>query len=527
MQTKRVFLCALSNPIEDPAAFGPLWAALENENIEVEPARSLLEPLGAKEKAEEFNRALRSMRYDWIFDLSGGDLANLCLPYIDYEAYANSRTWYAAFSDGTCLVNALAACAHRKAALYPLWEQEEISGVLRLMESGALEPKIVSLNKARFNRHTPVYGGNMRCLMKLSATGRMPQMSGAYLFLESYSARWQQFASLAAQMKQTGLLDEICGVIFGRFNRLEADACSRGNALRIMEHYMREQLGNADVPFFSADEIGHIPGSDGIWISAGRPRLPHFECEQPASASLSALRHGLIEEDAKSTDDAFAKTDGLPAARAGEDTPSKRATLEGLIENSASQSDPLEKKDACPTRQDGDRLPEQHERLFQMLPSPLKAEKEAAKKDGSTHNPNKENESPAAGQSAPVSKPLVRASVPRSLLQAQPAETYAGKPCSAPVTSSPEQAAHVPDEQELALRAARFANSFNTPEMKKRAGGVRSGVSVQTSARHPFKAAPSRVQSRPKTARRAAPGKQNRPLRKTEKLLHPGEKKTD
>lgn len=289
----RILLCALSDPLRDEKSTEMVFDLFEGTGIEVELARSTFEDMTPREKAEEFNQALRAQRYSWIFDLSGGDLANLVLPYIDYEAYANSETYYAAFSDGTCIVNALAACSSKKAALFGLWQQSKAKRVMELIEKGHLEPEIVPLTQEKLPRRAKIFGGNIRCLLKLAGTGRMPDMSGGYLVLESMSAGAFRFSSMAAQLDQCGLFKNIRGVILGRFNRLERECGSRNQALgymmNILEGYVSEETA-----FYEAPRLGHLENGEGIWIS---PTVPMGSREETA-----ALRQATVEPDAKTAE---------------------------------------------------------------------------------------------------------------------------------------------------------------------------------------------------------------------------------
>ena len=62
-----------------------------------------------KERAESLMEFYRDDTVRAIFDLSGGDLANEILPYLDYEIIAHSDKFFWGYSDLTTVINAIYA----------------------------------------------------------------------------------------------------------------------------------------------------------------------------------------------------------------------------------------------------------------------------------------------------------------------------------------------------------------------------------------------------------------------------------
>lgn len=279
MAELRIYLCALSNPIQSRTHYEGLVSEFEKAGLIVELSDLLELDVPARRKAEDFNKAVRSGRYSWIVDVSGGDLANLVLPYLDYEAYASSTAWYAGFSDCTCIVNALAVRSHRKAMLFPLWNQTVPDQAIALFRGRSLPVPIRPLkNSGPWPRHARVSGGNIRCFLKLAGTEWMPSAAGSFLILESMSADWNAFRSMAAHLDQCGLLEGIQGIVLGRFNRLEDQLGGRSAALESMTDCLSGLCGE-DIGWYAADTIGHIPNSTGLWISP-QPSFEEVEIEQ-------------------------------------------------------------------------------------------------------------------------------------------------------------------------------------------------------------------------------------------------------
>lgn len=267
MASIRVYLVALSNPITDRTKYERLVSIFAQANIELELSPYLEQDLSPLKKAADFNKAVRSGRYAWIADVSGGDLANLVLPYLDYEAYAHSRTIYCAFSDGTCIVNALAVKAKRRALLFPLWNQISMQQAIRIFQGNPLEIPMQSLNgHVPWPKHARLAGGNIRCFLKLAGTPYMPCCKGGYLVLESMSADWNAFRSMSAHLSQAGVFQELQGIVLGRFNALETQFGSRQATLEAIVSFL-EPLCEHYTDWFSLETFGHIPNSTALWIS--------------------------------------------------------------------------------------------------------------------------------------------------------------------------------------------------------------------------------------------------------------------
>ncbi len=267
MSAIRVYLVALSNPISDRTKYERLVAIFAQAGIELELSRYLEQDLPPMTKAADFNKAVRSGRYAWIADVSGGDLANLVLPYLDYEAYAHSRTIYCAFSDGTCIVNALAVKAQRRALLFPLWNQVSMQQAIRIFQGQPLDMPVQSLNgPVPWPKHARLAGGNIRCFLKLAGTPYMPCCKGGYLVLESMSADWNAFRSMSAHLSQAGAFQELQGIVLGRFNVLETQFGSRQATLKAIVSFLKPLCENY-TDWFSLDTFGHIPNSTALWVS--------------------------------------------------------------------------------------------------------------------------------------------------------------------------------------------------------------------------------------------------------------------
>ena len=74
----------------------------------------------AKEKGESFMSLYRNIEIKAIFDISGGDLANEVLPYLDYEFISKNPKPVFGYSDVTTVLNAINSQASIPTYLYQI-----------------------------------------------------------------------------------------------------------------------------------------------------------------------------------------------------------------------------------------------------------------------------------------------------------------------------------------------------------------------------------------------------------------------
>ena len=113
---KRIGLLGLSNPCSKERV-NKVVAFLEQLAVDIVVSDRISHHSSGKQRAEIFNQMMKE-NLDFVFDLSGGNLANEVLPYIDYELYAQSKTIFHGYSDVTCVLNALAS--YRPCVLFQL-----------------------------------------------------------------------------------------------------------------------------------------------------------------------------------------------------------------------------------------------------------------------------------------------------------------------------------------------------------------------------------------------------------------------
>lgn len=202
-----------------------------------------------------------------IFDISGGDIANEILPYLDFELIAKSGKSFWGYSDLTTVLNAVYAKTGRPSVLYQIRNL-----IYRDAESQKkyFSNTVLCGKRDLFSFHYEfvqgrhlegiAVGGNIRCLLKLAGTEYWPDMGQKVLVLESFHGKVPQMVTYLNQLKQIGVFEEINGILLGTFTEMEEESCVP-DITELVKRYAGTRL-----PIVKTDEIGHGADSKGIVI---------------------------------------------------------------------------------------------------------------------------------------------------------------------------------------------------------------------------------------------------------------------
>ncbi|MBQ9119029.1 MAG: LD-carboxypeptidase [Lachnospiraceae bacterium] len=225
----------------------------------------------ARERAQALMRFYEDEEITEIFDISGGDLANGVLPYLDYERIASSEKRFWGYSDLTTVINAIYAKTGKASVLYQvrnlLYEDKErqrVNFYNTVIERGKqlFQPEYHFVQGSRMRG--VVVGGNIRCFLKLAGTEYMPDLRDKILLLEGRSGTAAQMETYLCQLQQLGAFDKVAGVLLGTFTQMEAENC-----VPTMEMLVKRMV-RSDLPIAVTREIGHGADSKGIVIGEER-----------------------------------------------------------------------------------------------------------------------------------------------------------------------------------------------------------------------------------------------------------------
>lgn len=220
-----------------------------------------------KERADALMDMYNNDEIKAIFDISGGDLANGVLPYLDYDVISKSDKVFYGYSDLTTIINALYTKTNRKSVLYQIrnliYDNRDVqidnfknSIINNQNDLFDIDYKFVQGNEMQ----GVVIGGNIRCFLKLSGTEYMPNFDNKILLLESYGGTIAQMNTYLNQLQQLGAFDKINGVLLGTFTQMESE-----NIVPTMEMIIKEYV-RSDTPIAVTRDIGHGTDSKGIVI---------------------------------------------------------------------------------------------------------------------------------------------------------------------------------------------------------------------------------------------------------------------
>ena len=231
----------------------------------------------AKERAQALMDFYKDDEIEAIFDISGGDIANGILPYLDYDAIADSRKVFWGYSDLTTVINAIYAKTGRASVLYQIRNLTGRHGQQQCKDFGntvtgrgddlfRINYRMVTagqgVKSGEKRMHGIVVGGNIRCFLKLAGTEYMPDLQDKILLLESYHGTVAQMETYLRQLEQLGAFRKAAGILLGTFTQMQ----EQGSDISI-ETLVREIAGR-DMQIAVTGQIGH--GSDSKGICIGR-----------------------------------------------------------------------------------------------------------------------------------------------------------------------------------------------------------------------------------------------------------------
>ena len=264
-------LVGCSNPLKDVyrPVVDQLVKILEDRGLEVEVSEYLTDDtlIGRGEKrARELESFFLDPEMGHIFDISGGDLANTVLGHLDLDTIKDSQAVFYGYSDLTTILTALAKNGNQAVnfQLRNCLVNKDLlkSGYFDRLLAGKDQTKEIDELEVAFVRGSemagPVYGGNLRCLLKLAGTPYWPDFTGSILLLEAYRGKPELVASLLEQCRETGIFNQISGVLLGTFSELD-----KLKESRLPEEILLDLLP-ANLAIAKTEFIGHRSDAKAI-----------------------------------------------------------------------------------------------------------------------------------------------------------------------------------------------------------------------------------------------------------------------
>ena len=265
-------VCSNGKKIEDRARLEKLEVVLKEMSLVPVFSSYIYEnkfgrSASAKWRADELMKFYEDDSIKAIFDISGGDLANEVLDYLDYDIIRKKNKPFFGYSDLTTVLNAITTKTQQVTYLY------QIMNIIDSVERRADFEKTLLDNKRdltdiswRFLQGESiegiVVGGNIRCFLKLAGTEYFPNLDNKVLFLEGMSTTIEGLITHLTQLKQIGVFNKISGLLLGTFTKIEQNFQIE-DIYEILKDFVPE-----NIPIVKTVEVGH--GKDSKMLLIGQ-----------------------------------------------------------------------------------------------------------------------------------------------------------------------------------------------------------------------------------------------------------------
>ena len=219
----------------------------------------------AQVRAEELMSFYKNKEIKAIFDISGGDIANEVLDYLDYDVIKRNYKPFFGYSDLTTVLNTLGSQTNKVNYLYQILNIIESEEIRISFENTFMKNEQILFDvKWKFLQGSSVegevIGGNSRCFLKLAGTRYFPEVDNKVLFIEGLGTSIEGLATHLAQLKQIGVFDKISGLLIGTFTKIEKEF-SVEELFKLVQDYIPSSLSVA-----KTQEIGHAKNSKALKI---------------------------------------------------------------------------------------------------------------------------------------------------------------------------------------------------------------------------------------------------------------------
>ena len=222
---------------------------------------------GAKSevRAEELMSFYKNKEIKAIFDISGGDIANEVLDYLDYDVIKRNYKPFFGYSDLTTVLNALGSQTNEVNYLYQILNIIESKEIRTSFENTFMKSEQTLFDvKWKFIQGSSVegevIGGNIRCFLKLAGTRYFPEVENKVLFIEGLGTSIEGLVTHLSQLKHIGVFDKISGLLIGTFTKIEKEI-SVEELFELVQEYIPSSLAVDKI-----HEVGHAKNSKALII---------------------------------------------------------------------------------------------------------------------------------------------------------------------------------------------------------------------------------------------------------------------
>ena len=271
--SSKVGIIAPASAPVDPNTLAAGLMALESRGLSVVRNRMDLTSRGYlagddRARSDELNAFLREPEIGALIGVRGGYGSLRILDNIDYEEARKHPKLLVGYSDITALHFAFYTLSgwtgisgpmvavewpnHDPASEKLFWEMASGSAV-----GSILGPSGEHLRPIATGRHEGILlGGNLSIIVRMLGSRYMPSLDGAILYLEEIGEPPYRIDAMFAQLKLSGVLDALGGLVLGSFT--ESDP-PEGKPSLTLEQVVSDYFSDARFPVADGLIYGHIP----------------------------------------------------------------------------------------------------------------------------------------------------------------------------------------------------------------------------------------------------------------------------
>ena len=219
----------------------------------------------AEIRSEELMKFFSDKSIQAIFDISGGDIANEIVEYLDYDVIKENYKPFFGYSDLSVVLNAITVKTGEPTYLYQVLNIIGNENIRDSFKKTVMynEPDLTNISWNFFQGEEIsgiVAGGNIRCFLKLAGTQYFPDLENRVLFLEGLGTTVESLITHLTQLKQMGVFDKISGLLLGTFTNIEK-IYNKNDIYSIVKDFI-----DKDLPVAKTSEVGHDINSKMITI---------------------------------------------------------------------------------------------------------------------------------------------------------------------------------------------------------------------------------------------------------------------